>query len=139
MTQPIDTSPARLRELAGTCEEIGFPNIRKSLLAVAAEKEAQPSEPALVDVPLPEPVWPKEFFGSLPRGAYSADQMLAHREAYAQAKVAAERERLCAAIKAADDEAVEKEDYMLDSDDCIKVVRGTWNPDYELAAKKGTT
>ncbi len=44
-----------------------------------------------------------------------------------KAAVAAERERLCAAIKAADDKASEN-DYMLDSDDCIRVIRGTWNP-----------
>lgn len=44
-----------------------------------------------------------------------------------QAAAAAERERLCAAIKAADDKASEG-DYMLDSDDCISVIRGTWNP-----------
>lgn len=44
-----------------------------------------------------------------------------------KAAVAAERERLCAAIKAADDKASEG-DYMLDSDDCISVIRGTWNP-----------
>jgi hypothetical protein len=43
------------------------------------------------------------------------------------AALAAERERLCAAIKAADDKASEG-DYMLDSDDCISVIRGTWNP-----------
>jgi hypothetical protein len=41
---------------------------------------------------------------------------------------AAERDRLCEAIKAADDKASES-DYMLDSDDCIRVIRGTWNPD----------
>lgn len=40
--------------------------------------------------------------------------------------VAAERERLCASIKAADDKASD-DDYMLDSDDCISVIRGTWN------------
>ena len=39
--------------------------------------------------------------------------------------VAAERDRLCAAIKAADDKASD-DDYMLDSDDCISVIRGTW-------------
>ena len=38
---------------------------------------------------------------------------------------AAERERMCVAIKAADDIA-SKADYMLDSDDCISVIRGTW-------------
>ncbi len=44
------------------------------------------------------------------------------------AAVAAERERLCAAIKAADDKA-SASDYMLDSDDCIRVIRGTWSPE----------
>jgi hypothetical protein len=34
-------------------------------------------------------------------------------------------ETACALIKAADDAAVDG-DYMLDSDDCIKVLRGTW-------------
>jgi hypothetical protein len=48
-------------------------------------------------------------------------------ERFAELVQAAERERMCAAIKAADDKASEG-DYMLDSDDCISVVRGTWNP-----------
>ncbi len=43
--------------------------------------------------------------------------------------VAAERERLCALIKAADDKASEG-DYMLDSDDCISVIKGTWNHEH---------
>lgn len=34
-------------------------------------------------------------------------------------------EDLCARIKAADDAAADN-DYMLDSDDCIRVLRGTW-------------
>lgn len=34
-------------------------------------------------------------------------------------------EDLCARIKAADDAAADR-DYMLDSDDCISVLRGTW-------------
>jgi hypothetical protein len=51
-------------------------------------------------------------------------------QAAIDAAVAAERERLCAAIKAADDKASEG-DYMLDSDDCIRVIRGTWvQPEY---------
>jgi hypothetical protein len=61
-----------------------------------------PSEKMLVDVPLPEPVWSKPFFGSLPCGAYSADQMLAHREAYAKAAVAdlqAHSDMLAAALR----------------------------------------
>ena len=37
-----------------------------------------------------------------------------------------ERERICAAIKAEDDYCVDNGDYMLDSDDCIKIVRGEW-------------
>jgi hypothetical protein len=44
-------------------------------------------------------------------------------------ELAAERERFCAAIKAADDEASDN-DYMLDSDNCISVIRGTWNPQW---------
>ena len=47
------------------------------------------------------------------------------RRVKAEQALAAERERLCAAIKAADDKASEG-DYMLDSDDCISVIRGTW-------------
>ena len=35
-------------------------------------------------------------------------------------------ETACALIKAADDAAADR-DYMLDSDDCIKVLRGTWS------------
>jgi hypothetical protein len=46
-------------------------------------------------------------------------------ERFAALVAAAERDRICAAIKAADDKANEG-DYMLDSDDCISVVRGTW-------------
>jgi hypothetical protein len=42
----------------------------------------------------------------------------------------AERERICAAIKAEDDHCADG-DYMLDSNDCIKVARGEWvRPDW---------
>jgi hypothetical protein len=41
------------------------------------------------------------------------------------AGVDAAKEAMCSAIKAADDKASEG-DYMLDSDDCISVIRGTW-------------
>ena len=48
---------------------------------------------------------------------------------------AAERERLCAAIKAEDDHCCDQGDYMLDSDDCISVIRGTWTrPEYNPKA-----
>ncbi len=50
----------------------------------------------------------------------------------AQRAAEAERERICAAIKAEDDHCATG-DYMLDSDDCIKVARGQWQrPDYGL-------
>jgi len=45
-------------------------------------------------------------------------------------------EEICQAIKAADDEASTR-DYMLDSDDCISVIRGTWNPHGITAAPDG--
>ena len=51
-----------------------------------------------------------------------------------------ERERICAAIKAEDDYCVEHGDYMLDSDDCIKIARSEWvRPDYlvDAARKQG--
>lgn len=55
--------------------------------------------------------------------------------------VAAERERICAAIKTEDDHCVDQGDYMLDSNDCIKIVRGEWvRPDFAVdsaQAKKG--
>jgi hypothetical protein len=48
----------------------------------------------------------------------------------------AERERICAAIEAEDDYCVDEGDYMLDSDDCIKVARGEWErPDYSVDAR----
>ena len=52
------------------------------------------------------------------------------------AVLAAERDRICAAIKAEDDHCWTG-DYMMDSDDCIAVVRGTWKrPDYSVGATK---
>ena len=48
-----------------------------------------------------------------------------------------ERERICAAIKAEDDYCVDQGDYMLDSDDCIKIVRGEWvRPDFAVDAAR---
>jgi hypothetical protein len=52
---------------------------------------------------------------------------------FAALVVAADQDRCCAAIKAEDDYCVDTGDYMLDSDDCIKVVRGTWQrPDFAV-------
>lgn len=63
----------------------------------------------------------------------SADARIAELEA----ALLAERERICAAIKATDD-AASACDYMLDSDDCIAVVRGELGPaNYEDAARAG--
>lgn len=50
------------------------------------------------------------------------------KTAYVLAGWQAAVEAMCAAIKAADDKASEG-DYMLDSDDCISVIRGTWKGD----------
>lgn len=86
--------------------------------------------------------WMSERLGHLPDGIYSlylalpaqaADSVLEDAERL-------ERERICAAIKAEDDYCVDHGDYMLDSDDCIKIVRGEWvRPDFSVAAarKKG--
>ena len=84
----------------------------------AALLQSQMTTPDLPPLPpLPPPFVP--LYGDERRKW--ADQMRAY--------AAAEREAMCAAIKAADDKASES-DYMLDSDDCISVIRGTW---------KGTT
>lgn len=46
-----------------------------------------------------------------------------------------ERERICAAIKAEDDYCVDQGNYMLDSDDCIRIVRGEWvRPNFAIDA-----
>ena len=49
--------------------------------------------------------------------------------------IAAERERACCAIKATDDAASDC-DYMLDSDDCIRVIRGELGPDDYSESRK---
>ena len=46
-------------------------------------------------------------------------------------------DKICAAIKAEDDYCVDQGDYMLDSNDCIKIVRGEWvRPDFDIAADR---
>jgi len=49
-----------------------------------------------------------------------------HSPDQVRAAIAAMIEALCARVKAADDKAMEG-DYMLDSNDCIEVLRGTWS------------
>ena len=56
-------------------------------------------------------------------------------ERFAALVAAAERERICKAIKEEDDYCVTEGDYMLDSNDCIAVAKGDWvRPDYRAAA-----
>jgi hypothetical protein len=51
------------------------------------------------------------------------------------AGAAAERERICKAIKEEDDYCVTEGDYMLDSNDCIAVAKSKWvRPDYSAGA-----
>lgn len=69
---------------------------------------------------------------------YSADRVRRAIEEAVKAAVLAECERICKAIKEADDYCVTEGDYMLDSDDCIAVANGTWvRPDYSVGAAKG--
>ena len=67
---------------------------------------------------------------------WSALELAAIKE-YAARCVAAERERICVAIKAADDKSVDEAGYMLDSTDCISIVRGTW-PNAEVVRPAGS-
>ena len=47
-------------------------------------------------------------------------------ERFAALVAAAERERICKAIKEEDDYCVTEGDYMLDSNDCIAVAKSEW-------------
>ena len=68
-------------------------------------------------------------------GTQGLDFMIRHINAEpvdAKAIRAEECERICAAIKAEDDHCVDNGDYMLDSNDCIKVARGEWvRPEFD--------
>jgi hypothetical protein len=56
-------------------------------------------------------------------------------ERFAALVAAAERERICKAIKEEDDYCVTEGDYMLDSNDCIAVAKSKWvRPDYSAGA-----
>ena len=60
---------------------------------------------------------------------------LHHLERFASLAAAAERERICKAIKEEDDYCVTEGDYMLDSNDCIAVAKSKWvRPDYSAGA-----
>ena len=104
--------------------------------SIIAKFEADPAQyviPAEYP-PLPRPAWNAKTIRATEE-AFSADQMRAHYNLgrASQASAAPSIEVLCARIKAADDAAADK-DYMLDSDDCIAVLRGTWS--YPLAMDK---
>ena len=56
-------------------------------------------------------------------------------ERFAALVAAAERERICKAIKEEDDYCVTEGDYMLDSNDCIAVAKSEWvRPNYSAGA-----
>lgn len=108
--------------------------------------QAAPAAPA-VDAPLTDDEIEGEF--NQAGGKWTGDYWKiedADLHPYArrveQRAVLAERERICAAIKSEDDHCATG-DYMLDSDDCIKVARGEWErPVYDShpaaqAAAKG--
>ena len=62
---------------------------------------------------------------------YRSDQFITFANAIAQRTL----DECAAKIKAEDDYCVTEGDYMLDSDDCIRVINGTWvRPDYSLGA-----
>ena len=64
--------------------------------------------------------------------------MVHELERFAALVAAAERERICKAIKEEDDYCVTEGDYMLDSDDCIAIAKGDWvRPDYSATAIRG--
>jgi hypothetical protein len=99
MTTPIDTSPAALIQAADGLHDphFGLDYVEIVLRTVAAEKEAQPP---VADVPFPSPDCIDHYDGQC---AWSKEQMHQYAEAYANAKVAAERERcanLCKEIAA---------------------------------------
>ncbi len=61
--------------------------------------------------------------------------MVHELERFASLVAAAERERICKAIKEEDDYCVTEGDYMLDSNDCIAVAKSEWvRPDYSAGA-----
>lgn len=131
---------------------------------IAATAPAQPGQEGERDYPpLPnfdsgdEPIWDAIFCwktaqpgGDAHRKSLAVERAIAETlRAYVDADRAArapaesvgrdaERERICAAIKAEDDYCVDQGDYMLDSNDCIKIVRGEWvRPDFSVAANGG--
>jgi len=59
-------------------------------------------------------------------------------ERFAALVAAAERERICKAIKEEDDYCVTEGDYMLDWDDGIAIAKRDWvRPDYSATAIRG--
>lgn len=67
--------------------------------------------------------WPQ----ALQRDGSNGYRLMSTHSAWATWRIAwvAAREAACTEIKDADDKAADA-DYMLDSDDCIKVIRGQW-------------
>ena len=116
------------------------------------QADSQPA-PVVDYPPLPEPdlgmPWRvnAKSDGAAHSSGFTCEQMRAYVDADRAARAPAdsvledaarlERERICAAIKAEDDYCVDHGDYMLDSDDCIKIVRGEWvRPDFAVDAAR---
>lgn len=121
----LATTAARLREMVG--QEVPMPD--DDIMCDALEHLAGLDTH---DVNLRDNPKAYEVLERLVRTYGVACRAAGEAAGYARG-LADERERICAAIKAEDDYCVTEGDYMLDSDDCIRVARGTWErPDYAL-------
>lgn len=67
------------------------------------------------------------LYSGNPRTPGTENMIVRRLERFAALVAAAERERICEAIKFEDDYCVDNGDYMLDSNDCIAIARGTWS------------
>lgn len=117
----------------------GFEKWARSRRYALGREEHQPEHYEDDDTQIAWHAWQgcaADQLAAAPQAVQAAAQPAAQgMEAEIQQAVEAERERICAAIKAEDDHCVDQGDYMLDSNDCIKIVRGKWvRPDYSLDA-----
>lgn len=121
---PGVSSQGEVREAAVTASRSESPAARPN--AAGQEQE----DPALIVDTVPPAT-------SRDRWMYEQGR-LAERDPRSPGTRAALIEECCALIKAADDKAMEG-DYMLDSNDCISVLRGTWTPPLEAVGSSGMT
>lgn len=142
-----------IEDLQERVERTNYPGNEIYILAlreaIAAIRAAQPSTkaqaaPAAGAVGWVHPDWRAEqgqgrIYGHNPGGyvALAPTAPAAQADSVLEDAARSERERICAAIKAEDDYCVYQGDYMLDSDDCIKIVRGEWvRPDFSVNAAR---